>query len=222
MIKNYVLYRCDSGPRLSAGLWCSSGLFCLLLLSFRLVPVYSGTILVYSVSFRCHLVLFQSHSALFWHIPVYSVPSQCLATPCYFHSKYYCSFSDGYTCQIFLMTEVLQLLQKAKTHAIPLGNHVTQQKLTENRSVLTKTPNFGIFTFILLYSGLFGCHSMPHSGIILVRSSIFRYQPCSVCSIPVSIPPHSGIFWYIPFRSVPVFINSRCVSLWHLKMQAWV
>ena len=33
--------------------------------SFRLVPVYSGTILVHSVSFR-------RHSASFWYIPVYS------------------------------------------------------------------------------------------------------------------------------------------------------
>ena len=47
----------------------------------------------------------------------------------------------GANHQIFLMTEVLQMLQKAKTHAIPLGNHVTQQKLTEtteNQSVLTR------------------------------------------------------------------------------------
>ena len=39
--------------------------------------------------------------------------------------------------------EVLQMLQTAKTHAIPVGSHVTQQKLTEtteNRSALTKTP----------------------------------------------------------------------------------
>ena len=35
--------------------------------SFRLVPVYSGTILVHSVSFR-------RHSASFRYIPVYSVP----------------------------------------------------------------------------------------------------------------------------------------------------
>ena len=33
--------------------------------SFRLISLYSGTILVHSVSFRCH-------SALFRHIPVYS------------------------------------------------------------------------------------------------------------------------------------------------------
>ena len=27
----------------------------------------------------------------------------------------------------FLVIEVFQMLQKAKTHAMPLGNHVTQQ-----------------------------------------------------------------------------------------------
>ena len=42
--------------------------------SFRLVLVYPGTILVHSVSFRCY-------SASFRHIPVYSVPFLCLVTP---------------------------------------------------------------------------------------------------------------------------------------------
>ena len=92
----------------------------------------------------------------------------------------YYSFSNGCTCPIFLMTEVLQTLQNAKTLAIPLGNHVKQQKLTEatkNRSALTKTPNFGIlgsFRYILVYL-----------GVISARSSTFRYHSCSFHFIPV-------------------------------------
>ena len=80
------------------------------------------------------------------------------------------------------------MLQKAKTHAIPLGNHVTQQKqteTTENRSAQTKTPNFGIFRFIPVYSALFGCHSASfrcHSGS-------FRYIPVPF----LFIPSHSGV-----------------------------
>ena len=44
------------------------------------------------------------------------------------------------------------------TRVIPLGNHVTQQKLieTENRSALTKALNFGIFRFIPLNCGYLG------------------------------------------------------------------
>ena len=42
-------------------------------MSFRLISVYSGTILVHFVSFRCY-------SASFRHIPVYSVPFLCLVT----------------------------------------------------------------------------------------------------------------------------------------------
>ena len=37
------------------------------------------------------------------------------------------------------MTKVLQILKKAKTRAIPLGNHVTQQKLIE----MGKQPKIG-------------------------------------------------------------------------------
>ena len=126
------------------------------------------------------------------------------------------SFSDGYTCQIFLiMIKVFQMLQKAiKTHAMPLGNHVTQQKLTEtteNRLALTKTPNFGIFRFIPVYSALFWCHSAPfrcHSGS-------FQYIPVPflfILSHSGVIPRHSGTFRFIPvysmpFHSVPVFSN---------------
>ena len=42
--------------------------------SFRLVSVYSGTILVHSVSFRCHSGVIPPHSGIFRFIPVYSVP----------------------------------------------------------------------------------------------------------------------------------------------------
>ena len=108
----------------------------------------------------------------------------------------------------FLLIKVFEMLQKATTHAIALGNHVTQQKLTEtteNRSVLTKTQNFGIFRFIPVYSALFGCHSAS-----------FRYIPVPFLFILFhsgAIPPHSGIFRFIPvysvpFRSVPVFSNA--------------
>ena len=89
------------------------------------------------------------------------------------------------------------MLQKAKTHAIPLGNHVTQQKLTENtenRSALTKTPNFGIFRFIPVYSALFGCHS----ALFRCHSGSFRYIPAPFLFILF----HSGIFWFIPAYSV--------------------
>ena len=65
---------------------------------FSLVPVYSGTILVHSVSFRRHSGSFQyipipflsipfhsgvilPRSGLFRLIPVYSVPFLCLVTP---------------------------------------------------------------------------------------------------------------------------------------------
>ena len=75
------------------------------------------------------------------------------------------------------MIEVFQILQKAKTHTMPLGNHTTQQKLTEtteNWSALTKTPNFGIFRFIPVYSALFGCHS-----------GLFRYILAPFLFIPV-------------------------------------
>ena len=104
------------------------------------------------------------------------------------------------------MIEVFQMLQKAKTHAMPLGNHVTQQKLTEttkNRSALTKTPNFGIFRsfrYIPLYLGVIPAHS----GVIPARFGIFRYHSCSFRLILVSfrlIPAYSGLFRYIPFRS---------------------
>ena len=54
------------------GVWAL--LFRFICVSFRLVSVYSGTILVHSVSFRCY-------SASFRHIPVYSVPFLCLVTP---------------------------------------------------------------------------------------------------------------------------------------------
>ena len=48
--------------------------FCFIAVSFQLVPVYCGTILVHSVSFR-------RHSASFWYIPFRSVPFLCLVTP---------------------------------------------------------------------------------------------------------------------------------------------
>ena len=83
------------------------------------------------------------------------------------------------------------MLQKAKTHAIPLGNHVTQQKLTET----------GSFRYIPVYLGVI----RPHSDVIPARSGIFRYHSCSFGFIPA----YSGLFQYIPFRSVPVFSNAR-------------
>ena len=101
------------------------------------------------------------------------------------------------------------MLQKTKTHAIPLENHVTQQKLTEtteNQSALTKTPNFGIFSFLLVHSALFGCYSASfrcHSGW-------FRYIPVPFLFISFHsgvIPAYSGTF-----RSVPVFSNARAIS----------
>ena len=122
------------------------------------------------------------------------------------------SFNYGCTRQIFLMIEVLQMLHMAKTHAIPLGNHVTQQKLTEtteNRSVLTETLIFGIFRFIPVYSTLFGCHSRS----LQYHSCSFRFIHSGV--IPASfrhIPVYSGIF-----RSVPVFSNTPYLSRTHFR-----
>ena len=78
-------------------------------------------------------------------------------------------------------------VKNAKTHAIPLWNHVTQQKLTEtteNRSALTKTPNFGIFRFIPVYS-----------GTILVHFVSFRCYSASFRHIPV----YSSIFRFVLF-----------------------
>ena len=80
----------------------------------------------------------------------------------------------------------------------PLGNHVTQQKLTEtteNRSALAKTPNFVIFRFILVYSALFGCHA----GVISARSGIFRHHSCPFRFIPVL------------FRLIPAFVPFQCL-----------
>ena len=78
--------------------------------SFRLVSVYSGTILVHSVSFRCH-------SASFRHIPVYSVPFRsvpflCLETPhgkgtgcCTWHAFVKCR--RGFLHMTILITQVI-------------------------------------------------------------------------------------------------------------------
>ena len=82
---------------------------------------------------------------------------------------------------------------------------MTQQKLTEtteNRSALTKKPNFGIFRFIPVYSALLGCHSTSFRR----HSSSFRYIPVPFLFISFHsgvIPPHSGIFRFIPVYSVP-------------------
>ena len=114
------------------------------------------------------------------------------------------------------MIEVFQMLQKAKTCAMPLGNHVTQEKLTEtteNRLALTKTPNLafsGSFRYILLYLGVIP----PHSGVIPPHSGIFRHHSCPFRFIPVLfhlIPVYSGMF-----RSVPVFSNARPSGLFCL------
>ena len=108
-----------------------------------------------------------------------------------------CTWHDRYTCQIFLVIKVFQMLQKAKTHAIPLGNHMTQQKLTEtteNPLALTKTPNVGIFRFIPVYSALFGCHSAS----FLCHSGSFRYIPVPFLFISF----HSGVIPVL-FRSFP-------------------
>ena len=129
------------------------------------------------------------------------------------------SFSDGYTCQIFLMIEVFQMLQKARTHAMPLGYHVTQQKLTGTAELKHQILAFsGSFSLVHVYSALFGCHS-----------GSFRYIPVPFLFIPSHsgvILPHSGIFWFIlvnvysvPFHSVPVFSNALHQSLAIIKSQ---
>ena len=65
--------------------------FLFVAVSFRLVPVYSGTILVHSVSFRHHSGLLRYipvpflsipfHSAVFRYIPFRFIPFLCLVTP---------------------------------------------------------------------------------------------------------------------------------------------
>ena len=106
------------------------------------------------------------------------------------------------------MIEVFQMLQKAKTRAMPLGNHVTQEKLTEtteNRLALTKTPNLafsGSFWYILLYLGVIP----PHSGVIPPHSGIFRHHSCPFRFIPVLF--HLILVYSGMFRSVPVFSNA--------------
>ena len=129
------------------------------------------------------------------------------------------------------------MLQKSKTHAIPLGNHVTQQKLTENtenRSALTKTPNFGIFRFIPVYSALFGCHSASfrchsgsfqyvpvpflfipsHSGVIRFYSRVIRLVPAYsglfryILRYLCVILPHSGVIPLVPVCSCTILVHS--------------
>ena len=124
------------------------------------------------------------------------------------------------------------MLQKAKTHAIPLGNHVTQQKLTEtteNRSALTKTKfwhfqvHSGIFRFIWVSFRLIPAVSFRlvsvYSGTILVHFVSFRCHSASFRHIPV----YSGIFCSIPFCSVLVFSNalSTCIKVFALVSERW-
>ena len=63
--------------------------FCFIAVSFQLVPLYSGTILVHFVSFR-------RHSASFRYIPVYSVPfhSVPVFSNARFSRPYSCSFQS--------------------------------------------------------------------------------------------------------------------------------
>ena len=85
------------------------------------------------------------------------------------------------------------MLQKAKTHPMPLGNHMTQQKHFQVHSGC--------------HSGLFRCHSAS----FWCNSGSFWYilAPFLLISFHSGvIPPHSGIFRYILFRSVPVFSNA--------------
>ena len=158
---------------------------CFILPYSGVILPHAGTILVHAISFRCHSVLFQSHYTLFRYIA-------------FRPTKNYYSFSDIHTCQIFLVIEVLQMLQKAKTHAIPLGNQVSQQNLTEttkNRSALTKTPNFQVHSAIFRFIWV-------SFRLIPARSGIFRYRSCSFCFIPALfclIPAYSGIFCSVPF-----------------------
>ena len=65
---------------------------------------------------------------------------------------------------------------------------MTQQKLTEATEI-AKFWHFPVHSAIFSF---FGCHP-AHSGVIPVRSGIFRF-----------IPVYS-----VPFRSVPVFSNAR-------------
>ena len=54
---------------------------------FMFIPVYSGTILVHSTSFRCH-------SAFFGHIPVHSVPFLCLVLLWLILALHWCHFTS--------------------------------------------------------------------------------------------------------------------------------
>ena len=145
---------------------------------FRLVPAYQ----VYSVPFHSVPVLSNSKS--------HNGPIMALGNALLLPQQIIIHLATDIPVKLFYD-------KRQKTHAIPLGNHVTQQKLTEiteNRSALTKTLNFGIFRFIPLYSGLFGCHS-----------GSFRHIPVPFWFILF----HSGIF-----RSVPVFSNApHCVRV---------
>ena len=75
------------------------------------------------------------------------------------------------------------------------------------------------------------CVIPTHSGVIPGCSGIFRYCSCSFRSIPVLfhlIPAYSGLFRYIPFRSVLVFSNARfplvindIIILWNCRCRSY-
>ena len=59
-------------------------------------------------------------------------------------------------------------------------------------------------------------------GIIPARSGIFRYHSCPFRFILASfclVPEYSGLFWYIPFRSIPFLCLVRPIYL-HNKLNS--
>ena len=166
-------------------------------MSLQLVPVYSGTILVHFVSFRCY-------SASFRHIPVYSVPFLCLVTPVLLvYSALFCCHSAS-----FWYIAVPFLLIPSHSNVIRFYSRVIP-------------PCSGIFRFIPVYAALFVCHSASfrchssvisvYSGTILVHSISFRCHSASFRHIPV----YSSIFRSVPFRSVPFLclVVPQCTNI---------
>ena len=152
--------------------------------SFRLVLVYSGTILVHFVSFRCY-------STSFRHIPVYSVRFLCLVTPVFLvYSALFCCHSA-----LFPYIPVPFLFIPSHSGVIRFYSRVI-------------LPCSGIFWYILLYL----CVIPPHSGVILARASMFRYHSCSFRCHSASfwyIPVYSGIFRSIPFLCLVTPLNEK-------------
>ena len=129
--------------------------FSLIPVSFRLIPVYSGTILVHFVSLRCC-------SASFLHIPVYSVPFLCFVTPVLLvYFALFCCHSAS-----FRYTPVPLLFIPSHLGVIPPCSGIF-------RFIPVYSALFVSFRLVLVYSGII----LVHSVSFRCHSTSFRYIP---------------------------------------------